>query len=237
MGQMSTVSLEGGALTLVQSGRTRRHLLSEGSLHAAPWTARGYGNQGTVVFVRFDDGQVVTLAFEALLPDDRYAPDMASRADLYLDPPRAQALLDRLRPYIMPRDLDGVVTDSSYSILLHPRSKLGLPTQASRCLYVVGNTVALGEGSSRDLLARAEASDVETHAYVFEPRSPIPSCPCLRLRFPREDISIVVGASPMDPLARDWWGRAVPDGDSPTYLIGEVELVRLADTLGLSRGS
>jgi hypothetical protein len=204
---------------------------------------------GTVLFVRLDDGAVVSIAIPSLLPDDCYAADVASRANLYLDRGGA-ALLERVRPHVMPHEPKSLPADlattaspvaSSYrapsapvtfSIPLRSRSFDAAPA----CLYIVGDTVALGIAGNAELVARAKASQIHVLCYRMDFWEQ--QCPdewqgdCISLLFRQEQRMLTIGVEKDLSLEEsDLWRGPTPTGPAPQYLIGPAELMKLLDVL------
>jgi hypothetical protein len=204
---------------------------------------------GTVLFVRLDDGAGVSIAIPSLLPYDRYAADVASRANLYLDRGGAAALLERVLPHVMPHEPKSLAADlattaslvaSSYratsasvtfSIPLRSRSFEAAPA----CLYIVGDTVALGIAGNAELVARAKASQIHVLCYrmgFWEEESDEWRGDCISLLFRQEQRMLTIGVGgDLSPEVSDLWRGPTPTGPAPQYLIEPAGLMKLLDVL------
>jgi len=243
----TVVSIDGPWLSFVKGGKTSRARLEPGSLVAGRRsTGPGDSSYGSTLCVRFEDGRMLTMHVPAMLPDDCYSTNTTGMPDLFVEPgAEANSLLMRLLPFIMTRapTMGRAPTKPSASVATYtiPLVRFNPPFYdsgpASRNLYIVGDSVGLGDVGSPELLTRARVADISVVAFSYARNFEAVSfhCPGISLRFPA-GTELRLGTTPVD-TKEDWWGRPVRKLDTSliAYQVGEAEFLKLVDALGLPR--
>jgi hypothetical protein len=229
---VTEITFDGDALTLTRGGKARPHRLTTGSLHAS----RSF--HGTVLYIRLPDG-VTTLAVPALLPEDRYAEGRTDHADLYLETGAGgEALLEQVRRYIMPRRPGEPRTAAEDEAPIFSLSLEGSSRFPRLSILISGDTMALSNPESGDLLARARVAEIDAKPFSYHRGADdlVWSHPGVRLRFPDRADELIVGTVLFEGGPGDWWGTSAPERSaSPDYNVTPAEFAHLVDALGLRK--